>query len=277
MKRLLLIDDSKLYLAIIQRFLLACPIEVYTATNFEVAERLIPRICPDIVCVDQHMGDRSQTGDSWVISKHYLMPSAEIAIITASPESVRYSAALSQLGIEVVEKVDASETIFWQRIRRQCTPASGANFRYVSVFISYGGPDESYAERLHLELKRHGVRSFFFRESAPFGRKLHRVMRDGIQSSDRVLLLCSEASLDRPGVMNELEETLAREAREGGKERLIPLTLDDYVYSWKPQRIDLATAIRDRVIGDFRGTRNAHDLFSAKTSTLLRVLRTAAV
>jgi hypothetical protein len=78
-------------------------------------------------------------------------------------------------------------------------------------------------------------------------------MRRGVNDHDRVILICSESSLQRPGVLNELTETLAREARDGGNEYLIPVRLDDYVFSsWAPAREDLAQTVRDRVIADFR-------------------------
>jgi hypothetical protein len=55
-------------------------------------------------------------------------------------------------------------------------------------------------------------------------------------------------------VLNEVAETLQREARDGGKEYLIPITLDDYVFTgWKPEDPGIALAIKDRVVADFRG------------------------
>jgi hypothetical protein len=74
-------------------------------------------------------------------------------------------------------------------------------------------------------------------------------MHDEINKHDRVLLICSKAALSRPGVLNEIERVLEREAREGGREILIPIALDDYVKSeWAPGRPDLAAQIRTRVI-----------------------------
>lgn len=278
MKRLLLIDDSKFYLAVIEKFLSECSIELHTVATFAEAEELIVRLRPDIVCVDQHVADPSLTGEDWLLSKHLLLGTAEIAIVTGAPESIKNGTVLDLLGVEVVQKANAKETRFWQRIKRQSAPKATTvlSSSYLSAFISYGGPDESFAKHLYLELQRHGVPSFLFAENAPLGKKLHRVMREGIESHDRVLLLCSEASLNRPGVMNEIEETLAREAREGGGERLIPLALDDYIYSsWHPTRQDLAIAVRNRVIGDFRGTREAPELLSTRTTRLLQALRAA--
>ena len=75
------------------------------------------------------------------------------------------------------------------------------------------------------------------------------MMHDGVNNHDRVLLVCSEESLTRVGVLNEIERVLEREAKEGGSEVLIPITLDDYVYGdWAPDRKDIADQIRSRVI-----------------------------
>lgn len=143
-----------------------------------------------------------------------------------------------------------------------------------SVFISFGGPDEPFARKLYEALHSNGVRTFFFPEHAEPGEKLHRMMRDGVNKHDRVILICSKASLDRKGVLNEIEETLARESRDGGEAYLIPIRLDDYVFSgWKPSRPDIAQAIRDRVVADFEGTMTDQVKFDAALSKLLRSLR----
>lgn len=64
-----------------------------------------------------------------------------------------------------------------------------------STFISFGEPDRAFAKRLHESLHSNGVRTFFFPEHATPGKKLHRLMRDGVNSFDRVILVCSKASL----------------------------------------------------------------------------------
>jgi hypothetical protein len=120
---------------------------------------------------------------------------------------------------------------------------------YDSVFISYGHPDEDIAKRLHAKLTTAGVIAFLFARDAPVGQPLHTVMRAGINECDRVILLCSEASLQRSGVLNEIEELLRREAREAGRSILIPVALDDFVLTrWKPSDPTVGRSIRDRVI-----------------------------
>jgi len=98
---------------------------------------------------------------------------------------------------------------------------------------------------------------------------LHDVMHAGVNAHDRVILVCSRASLERVGLLNELEETLAREARDGGATYLLPIRLDNYVIDeWKPSKPGLAQRIRDRVIADFRD----HDDPAAFDSALARVM-----
>lgn len=143
-----------------------------------------------------------------------------------------------------------------------------------STFISFGGPDLAFAKQLHEALHANGVQTFYFPEHATPGKRLHRVMRDGVNQYDRVVLICSEASLDRPGVLNEIEETLAREARDGGESYLIPIRLDNYLLrEWAPARADIAQAMRDRVVADFSGAQHDKDKFNRGLLRLLAALK----
>lgn len=118
-----------------------------------------------------------------------------------------------------------------------------------TLFICYGGPDEASAAVINGRIKSKGVETWFFPLDYPPGEKLHRMMHDGVNQHDRVLLVCSEKSLTRPGVLNEIERVLEREAKEGGTSILIPISLDDFVFSvWAPQRPDIADQVRARVI-----------------------------
>lgn len=74
--------------------------------------------------------------------------------------------------------------------------------------------------------------------------------------------------------MNEIEETLARESRDGGESYLIPITLDDYVFKdWAPKNADVAQAVRDRVVADFRGADKDDERFSAALVRLIGALQ----
>jgi uncharacterized protein YjbI with pentapeptide repeats len=143
-----------------------------------------------------------------------------------------------------------------------------------STFISYGSPDEEFARKLYEALHRNGVTTFFFAEHAVPGDKLHRMMRKGVNEHDRVILVCSRASLDRKGVLNEIEETLAREAREGGASYLIPIRLDDYIFAgWAPPSSDTAQSVRDRVVADFTGADVDAGKFDAGMRKLIAALK----
>ncbi|MEM8783701.1 MAG: toll/interleukin-1 receptor domain-containing protein [Planctomycetota bacterium] len=143
-----------------------------------------------------------------------------------------------------------------------------------SCFISYGSPDEKFASKLFASLQKRGIRAFFFPEHATPGKKLHRVMRSGVNEYDRIILICSEASLNRPGLLNELTETLQREAREGGKEYLIPIRLDDYVFDgWNPSDKGLAQSVRDRVVVDFSAIGEDSQAFARAIDKIEKTLK----
>ena len=145
-----------------------------------------------------------------------------------------------------------------------------------SVFISYGGPDTAFAARLDGALRERGVRTFLFQNDAVPGQPLHQLMHDGVNSFDRVVLVCSNAAFERPGVLNEIEETLRRESREGGTSRLIPIAIDDAVYGPDHDPRRLWGRMRDRVIADFRMTLNDNASFEAAVERLLPALRNKA-
>ncbi len=143
-----------------------------------------------------------------------------------------------------------------------------------STFISYGEPDREFAQRLYEALHESGVRTFFFPEHGLPGKKLHRVMREGVNDFDRVIVVCSEASLSRKGLLNEIEETLQREARDGGASYLIPVRTDDYIFR-SDCGIDsnIRQAIRDRVVADFTNIEADPAKFDRSLQKLIAALR----
>ncbi len=139
-----------------------------------------------------------------------------------------------------------------------------------STFISYGGPDEDFARRLYDALRAHGVVTFFFPETAKVGERIGDEVFNALQRHDRMILVCSRASLDRPGVLNEIQETLDREARDGGATYLIPVMLDDYLLEeWSEKQPVLAERVKSRVAADFRDPAR----FDAALDRLLAALR----
>jgi len=144
---------------------------------------------------------------------------------------------------------------------------------YQSVFISYGGPDEVFARMLYERLRADGVDVFFFPETAIPGDKLHRTMSEGVRDFDRVLLICSKDSLVRPGVLNEIEQVLIREASEGGSSIFIPVNIDSHIYdAWQPEKENVAQQIRARVVLSFQGATTPGPEFDARYARLLAAI-----
>lgn len=151
------------------------------------------------------------------------------------------------------------------------TPATGLQ----SVYLSYGPADEPFVERLFHALEVRGVATFYFPEHAPAGQKLHRTARVGVNQHDRVLLVCSRASLSDLRVQNDLEQTLDREAREGGSSRLIPVNLDNFARSpeWQPPHPDVIHEIQGRVMVEMVGAERDARKFEQGIERLIRALK----
>lgn len=144
-----------------------------------------------------------------------------------------------------------------------------------STFISYGGPDEAFARKLYGALRAHSVVVFFFPEDATIGERIDNEVFRRLQEHDRVILICSRVSLDRAGVLNEIQETFDREARDGGANYLLPIMLDDYVLNeWRTNQPEFAERIRRRIVGDFRNAQRSRKAFDAALEKLLNALKT---
>lgn len=143
-----------------------------------------------------------------------------------------------------------------------------------STYLIFGQPDEPFARKLYESLHRNGVTTFFFPEHSVPGKRLHRAMHEGIAGHDRMVLICSRDSLDRDGVQFELDQTLAREAREKKSEYLLPVVLDDYLFDgWNPPSATHLHAVRERIAADFRGADRDPDRFDAGLLKLIAALK----
>lgn len=142
---------------------------------------------------------------------------------------------------------------------------------YKTVFISYGGPDEAEVKKINDAIKLHGVKTWFFPDDSKPGDKLHRMMTNGVNNHDYILLICSINSLNRAGVLNEIERVFERESQEGGSNILIPITLDDYIFQdWQPSKPDIAQQIKSRVIHKVDSN---HPSFNSIITKIINVLR----
>lgn len=147
-----------------------------------------------------------------------------------------------------------------------------------STFISYGQPDDGFARRLYDSLTSRRITVFYFPETATWGARLSNELHAQLNSHDRVILICSQHSVNRPGVLNEIQETFDREAREGGADLLLPIALDDYLFD--PNGLqsvdpDLAVRIRARIVADFRKATTDPTEYDKALNRLIDVLKKA--
>ncbi len=102
---------------------------------------------------------------------------------------------------------------------------TGRAIQYYSCFISYSGPDEAFARRLHADLQQNNVRCWFAPDDLKIGAKLRLSIDESIRLHDRLLLVLSEHSVASRWVEQEVETALERERRQGGTV-LFPIRVD---------------------------------------------------
>ncbi|MGD0059795.1 MAG: toll/interleukin-1 receptor domain-containing protein [Verrucomicrobiia bacterium] len=113
----------------------------------------------------------------------------------------------------------------------------------------YSEYDREFADRLHADLQNKRVRCWLFSEDAKWGEAVWGGIDRGIKYYDKLVVVCSENSLQSPAVLREIERGLQREDREK-KNVLFPITIDDYIFDkWDhPRKADVLS----KVGGDFR-------------------------
>lgn len=145
--------------------------------------------------------------------------------------------------------------------------------RFDSCFISYCTKDKPFVDRLQKVLNTQGVEYWYAPEHGRWGEKLTAQIDREIAVRDRVLLICSAASLnDSAWVQWEIERALA-EGERRGRETIFPVTIDDAIFGWNHPR---ATRIRETLVGDFRKATKGKAL-QEKVSRLLEGLKTRAL
>lgn len=150
----------------------------------------------------------------------------------------------------------------------------GLGHVYDTVFISYGGPDEPVARRFHEALQRSGVSAYFYKEDAVPGRLIDDEMLTRIGNCARVLLICSRSAPKRPGWRFELDRAFKREETEGVGKVLLPVAVDDALWTkWSPEIDRLRQGLVSRNVADFRGALDNLDQFNERLSRLLEALR----
>ncbi len=109
--------------------------------------------------------------------------------------------------------------------------------------------DEESAQRLYADLQARNVRCWKFDENAKWGEPVWGEIDTAIRHYDKLVVICSQHSLETPPVIREIERALQKEDREH-KNVLFPVRIDDYLLKkWDhPRKADVVS----KVIGDFR-------------------------
>lgn len=151
------------------------------------------------------------------------------------------------------------------------TSLAGQPLEFYSCFISYSTLDIDLAERLRADLRAKGVRCWFFPEDAKWGEPVWGEIDRGIKTYDKLVVVCSQNSLQSPAVLREIERALQREDKEKNQV-LFPIRIDDYIFDgWENER--KADVVR-KVVGDFTRWKN-HDAYRKAFDRLLRDLKAA--
>jgi hypothetical protein len=124
----------------------------------------------------------------------------------------------------------------------------GQPLHSIDCFISHSAFDKDFAERLDSDLKARAIASWYFPRDAEWGKPLWEEIDRVIKKCRKLVLVCTEHSLQSGPVLREIDRALQREDVEH-KAILFPVRLDDYVFQWRHHRqADLLA----KNIGDFR-------------------------
>ena len=139
---------------------------------------------------------------------------------------------------------------------------------FYSCFISYSDKDKEFCERLYADLQAKGVRCWYFPEDATWGKSVWGEIDRSIRVYDKLVVVCSENSLNSGPVIREIERALQREDREQ-REVLFPIRIDDYLFDkWEHGR---KADVKEKVVGDFRDWQD-HTQYKKNFNRLLDAL-----
>jgi hypothetical protein len=128
---------------------------------------------------------------------------------------------------------------------------------------------------LHDALQGHGIRCWRDEKQLLPGHDIYEELDRGIRLWDKILLCCSEASLQSWWVDNEIGKAFAKEQllmKERGHKvlALIPIDLDGYLFKWEDGKAD---EVRRRYAGDFTRWQLDEGAFEREVEKVVRALR----
>jgi len=136
----------------------------------------------------------------------------------------------------------------------------GKPLEFYSCFISYSSKDKDFAQRLYADLQAQNVRCWEFDENAKWSEPVWSETDRSIRLYDKLVVICSENSLQSQPVIREIERALRREKREK-KNILFPVRTDDHLFDqWDhPRKAEVVS----KIVGDFRSWKNPDDYSKA--------------
>jgi hypothetical protein len=172
------------------------------------------------------------------------------------------------------EGTDTNAIAFFNAEQQPVPETLGMGGAYEPVFISYGGPDEAVARRLHDALRNAGVTAYFYKDDALPGRQITDEMVTEVGKCKKVLFICSSNSPQRPGWQFELNQAFQRESKYGKENVAVPIAIDDGMWSPWPAEVELyRQSFLQRNAVDFRGALDNSDRFNQQLEQLLKGLR----
>ena len=154
--------------------------------------------------------------------------------------------------------------------------------QFYPSMLSYANEDPAFTGRLYRALQAHKVKVWWFPESALGGRPVWANIDRAIQSYEKLIVVCSEDSLNNDHVLREIERALEKEAGLLRRKKdhptidadvLIPLTLDGFVFDGWQHHLE-ADVLRKTLI-DFRDI-GAEEGYQAALGRLMRALNPRA-
>jgi uncharacterized protein YjbI with pentapeptide repeats len=150
---------------------------------------------------------------------------------------------------------------------------TGKALDFYKCFISFTEADDLFSERLYNDLQGAGVRCWRWKEDAKWGKTLMSSIDEAVHYYDKLIIICSEQSLNSPAVIREIERALQKEddlARHDKEpEVLFPIRLDDYIFEWNHHR---RADVIAKNVGDFRHW-NEPEKYKKAFDRLLRDLK----
>lgn len=149
----------------------------------------------------------------------------------------------------------------------------GDTIEYYTCFISYTEVENEFSLKLYNDLQAEGIRCWKWKEDAKMGSTLMREIDEAIRTYEKLVVICSENSLQSQPVIREIERALQKEddLRKHNKnaEVLFPIRLDDSIFSWDHYR---QPDIVVKKISDFRYWKN-HKKYRKEFKELVKALK----